>query len=407
MVHKSKIEKICVVGLGYIGLPTSAILSNSAFEVVGVDINSELLNKIEKYGTHFQEKGLNKLVKKSLKSGTLKLARRPEASDVFFITVPTPYKGKTKKPDLSHVYNAIDSIIPFLVSGNLIILESTCPVGTTRLIGEYIERNSKFKSAECIHICYCPERVLPGNIIRELIYNDRIIGGLTEKAGKLALKVFKKFLKGKCILASSPEVAEMSKLAENTFRDINIAFANELSVICENSDVDIWELIKLANLHPRVNILQPGAGVGGHCISIDPWFLISDNRNNCHLMKAARKVNDTKPEYIISQVKKIAERNKTKRIVCLGLTYKPDVDDLRESPSLYIYQRLKHFYGDRVIAVDPYLIKKNIEGINFESHSNVVLNDAIVLPLVGHKHFKDLRFKSQLTIDPIGLFNNF
>lgn len=390
--------KIAVIGLGYIGLPTAAILATRGFKVNGVDTNINIVNSINNSKPHIFEPNLNKVTKHAISSGNLRAYKRVQSSEVYMICVPTPFlkKIKTPTPNMKYVFKAVDSIIPILKENDLIILESTSPIGTMKRIQKKVQK--KRKDLKKIFFAYCPERVLPGNILNELIDNDRVVGGVDKESTKIASSFYRSFVSGQ-VYQTNSDTSEMCKLVENSYRDINIAFANELSIISEKSKVNVWELIDLANKHPRVNILKPGVGVGGHCIAVDPWFLVDFDKKNSKLIRAARTVNDLKPQQVIKKIihkadimtKKLKRRVK---ISCLGLTFKPDIDDLRGSPALKIAQKLnaKKF---NIICVEP----------NIESYSNIrieKLTDAlkysdIVVILVAHKEFKTKRIKMLLS----------
>jgi UDP-N-acetyl-D-mannosaminuronic acid dehydrogenase len=409
---KKNLKKICVVGMGYIGLPTSVLLSNAGYDVCGVDLNKKIVQIINSGKSHFVEKGLNKLVQQSIKKKKLKVHLKPQLSDIYIICVPTPikYVNSIPKPDLSFVFNAVSSISGLLKSGDYIILESTCPVGTTLEIKKrYVKKLSLKKK---IHIAYCPERVLPGNILDELIYNNRIVGGLSTKSTDLIANFYKTFVKGK-VLKTDSQTAEMCKLTENSFRDVNIAFANELSILCDKQDVNVLELIKLANNHPRVNILQPGTGVGGHCIAVDPWFLVEKNFKDTNLIRAARKVNDYKTEWVIKKINlhltAIKKKIKSKpKIIFFGISFKPNVDDLRGSPALKIIKKFES-KGYTFTIVDPHFSKYKID--NSEKIESLLKHANLIVTLVAHKEFSNSFFIKKLykykykTIDFCNLLN--
>ena len=359
---------ICsVLGLGYIGLPTASIIASKGIKTFGIDVNTKLVKNINNCKIHFYEKDLDKILKNVIKNNYFIAKKIPEKSDVFIITVPTPIFKKNKKPNLTFVFDAIKSIANLLEKNNLIIIESTIPVGTTEKIYAYLKKLRKDlnfppinyeseKNANDVFISHCPERVLPGNIIYELFENDRIIGGLTKKCSMMASNFYKKFIKGNTILTNS-KTAELCKLSENSFRDVNIAFANELSMICDENKVDVWELIKIANIHPRVNILQPGPGVGGHCIAVDPWFLTYSNPKKAKIIKQARLVNLDKEIYIYNKIKKtIKDHSKAINklaVACFGIAFKANVNDLRESPSLSIAKKLLKLPFKKINIVEP------------------------------------------------------
>ena len=329
-------KKICVVGLGYVGLPTASLLATKGYEVAGVDVVEAVVDKINSGQVHIVEPDLDVMVKSAVHSGNLKAYTEPQPADVFIIATPTPFKDD-HQPDLSYVVAATKSIASIVKEGDLVILESTSPVGTTKRIHQIlIEARPELSH---LHVCHCPERVLPGRILLELVENDRVLGGIDDASTRCAEEFYQKFVRGE-LLTTDSNTAELAKLVENTSRDVNIAFANELSVICHKLSVDVWELIELANRHPRVNILRPGPGVGGHCIAVDPWFIVSSAPEESQLVQTARKINDAKPGWVLERVAEKATRFKDPVIACLGLSYKPDIDDLRESPALSITRKL-------------------------------------------------------------------
>lgn len=408
---KLETKKIVVMGLGYIGLPTASLLATKGHQVLGVDINSQAVATISKGEIHIIEPGLDILVKSAVLSGNLRASLAPEEAEVFIIAVPTPFKDD-HVPDISYVEAATRTIAPFLVEGNLIILESTSPVGTTERIRSILmeERPELFsgkgpKQAASIYIAHCPERVLPGQILNELITNDRIIGGVDQPSREKTAEFYRSFVNGK-VLVTDARTAEMAKLTENSFRDVNIAFANELSLICDHLSINVWELIELANRHPRVNILQPGPGVGGHCIAVDPWFIVDSAPNESRLIRMAREVNDDKPKWVLDKVLIKAARFKEPVIGCLGLTFKANVDDLRESPALDIIRTLIAANIGRILACEP-----NINGCFDEFPlaplDQVVTTADILLVLVDHEEFfqidKEL-LKEKVVIDTRGVW---
>ena len=395
---------VSVIGLGYIGLPTAALIASHGIKVNGIDVNPKIVNTINRGQIHIVEPDLDKLVQSSVQNGNLSASIHVEKADIFIIAVPTPFKDN-HKPDLSYIESAAKSIAPFLENGNLVILESTSPVGATEKIREWIREvrpNLLFPEGDNnilsdVSIAYCPERVLPGNILHELVQNDRIIGGLSKTCAKKALEFYKIFVKANCLVTDS-RTAELSKLVENSSRDVNIAFANELSLICDKLEISVWELINLANHHPRVNILQPGPGVGGHCIAVDPWFIVDSAPNEAKIIKLARLVNDQKPNFVLQKVQQ-AVLNTSKdiskiSIACLGLSFKPDIDDLRESPALEITKKIVNMGFEKQYIVEP-----NIEGLPAELKTKsselvelqkaIVLSDILLL-LVDHASFKKM-----------------
>lgn len=336
---KVESKNIVVMGLGYIGLPTASILATKGHKVLGIDVNQQAVETINQGKVHIVEPDLDILVRAAVNSGNLRAALVPEAADIYILAVPTPFKSdkgiESKIPDLSYIEAATISIAPNLTAGNLIILESTSPVGTTERIAEIIRelRPDLYNDHDPnqrtpIHVAHCPERVLPGHIMRELVDNDRIVGGIDRASAEQAKDLYRSFCRGKIYLTDC-RTAEMAKLVENSFRDVNIGFANELSLICDKLGINVWELIELSNRHPRVNILNPGPGVGGHCIAVDPWFIVDSAPQEARLIRTAREVNDGKPEWVINKVISKADRFKNPVIGCLGLAFKANIDDLR------------------------------------------------------------------------------
>lgn len=383
-------QKIIVIGLGYIGLPTASMLATKGHQVLGVDVNERSVQTINSGHIPIVEPDLDILVRSAVNSGNLKASLEPEEGDTFIIAVPTPFMsvdGDTKVPDLSYVEAATRAIGPYLRQGNLVILESTSPVGTTERVYRIIVETRPELEGQ-IHVAHCPERVLPGHTLRELVDNDRIIGGLTKTANEQASALYRSFCNGAILLTDS-RTAELSKLVENSYRDVNIAFANEISVICDHLDINVWETIALANCHPRVNILQPGPGVGGHCIAVDPWFIVSSAPQHARLIRTARQVNDDKPHWVIEKVKAKAARFKVPVIGCLGLTFKSNIDDLRESPALDIVRELRRQDVGQILACDP-----NVQSSKLEfalSPLKQVLKEAdILVLLVDHQEFKEI-----------------
>ncbi len=356
----NRFSRICVVGMGYIGLPTSAIFADNGIEVVGVDVNPNVVEKINRGEPHIVEPELDVLLRKVVQAGGLRGSQLPEPSDAFIIAVPTPFKDD-HTPDLSYIEAAAAAIAPVLVKGNLVILESTSPIGTGEQLSHWLGTHRQdltfpHQSGELsdVRIAHCPERVLPGHILREVVENDRVIGGLTRKCAQAASALYRIFVRGQIHLTNA-RTAEMAKLAENAFRDVNIAFANELSIVCDRLKINVWELIRLANQHPRVNILQPGPGVGGHCIAVDPWFIVAADRENTKLIRTAREVNNSKPHFVVDKVLTHAAKLKAPVIACLGLSYKANVDDLRESPALDIVADLARRNIGEILVVEPHI----------------------------------------------------
>lgn len=400
------LQKIVVMGLGYIGLPTASMLATKGHQVLGVDVNAKAVDTINSGRIHIVEPDLDILVRSAVNSGNLRASLTPEEGDTFIIAVPTPFKeenGNPKAPDLSYVESATRAIVPFVKEDDLVILESTSPVGTTELI-ERIITEGRPDLAGKVHFVHCPERVLPGHILRELVDNDRIIGGTTKAGVAKAKALYKTFCNG-AILETDSRTAELSKLVENSFRDVNIAFANELSVICDRLDINVWETIALANRHPRVNILQPGPGVGGHCIAVDPWFIVSSAPQEARLIRTAREVNDAKPHWVVEKVRAKAQRFKDPVIGCLGLAFKANIDDLRESPSMEIVEHLMQAGLGKVMACEPNVGKDRLPFPLFDL-KEVIKEADILLLLVDHDEFKEIDpqvIKDKVVIDTKGI----
>ena len=401
-----ELQKIIVMGLGYIGLPTASMLATKGHQVLGVDVNAQAVDIINSGRIHIVEPDLDILVKSAVNSGNLKASLTPEEGDTFILAVPTPFKevdGNPKAPDLAYIETATRAIAPYLREDNLVILESTSPVGTTERVQEIIVA-MRPELAGKIHTAHCPERVLPGQILRELVDNDRIIGGTTKAAVVKAKALYKTFCNG-AILETDSRTAEMSKLVENSFRDVNIAFANELSVICDHLGINVWEAIALANRHPRVNILQPGPGVGGHCIAVDPWFIVASAPAQSRLIRTAREVNDAKPDWVIAKVKAKAARFHEPVIGCLGLSFKANIDDLRESPSMDIVHHLHQSGIGKIMACDPNVRKEKAPFALYDLKT-VIKEADILLLLVDHEEFKDIDpqvIKDKVVIDTKGV----
>ena len=378
-------KKVCVVGLGYIGLPTAAVLASRGYDIHGFEVNPQAIETINAGKAHIVEPELDILVRAAVQTGKLKAAPEPAPADVFMICVPTPFCGD-HEPDLTFVRKATETICPLIEEGNLVILESTSPPGTTELIAQIVEEKTGL-TADQVYFAHAPERVLPGKILREVVENDRIIGGINQKATDICAEFYSTFVSGQLHLTNA-RTAETAKLVENAFRDVNIAFANELSILADDLGLDVWRLIQLANKHPRVNILSPGPGVGGHCIAVDPWFLVHASPESTPLVKMARTVNERKPQLVVERIARRAERFKQPKIACLGLAYKPDIDDLRESPAVVIVDELiRRKVGD-VCVVEP----------NLDSHPRYELQSLeaaldgadIVVVLVSHRPFKSI-----------------
>lgn len=417
-------EKISVIGLGYIGLPTAAMFASHKKKVIGLDVNKKTVETINQGKIHIIEPELESLVSKAVSDGYLKATLVAEPADVFLIAVPTPFLPSTEndipEPDVSYIKSACEKIAKVLKKGDLVILESTSPVGTTEQISQWLadERpdltfpNNSYDKPD-VNIAHCPERVLPGKVVQELVANDRVIGGITPQCSERAVELYKTFVKGECVITNS-RTAEMAKLTENSSRDVQIAFANELSMICDKLNINVWELISLANRHPRVNILQPGPGVGGHCIAVDPWFIVSKTPTQARLIHTARSVNDSKPQWVIEKIKiaiaDYLEKNPDKTIkdvtiACFGLAFKPDIDDLRESPAMKIATQLKQMHSGRVIAVEPNVTMNNANDIPLFSFDSALEQSDIKVLLVDHKEFKmaKSKFIGDYIIDTKGL----
>lgn len=415
-------NNICVIGLGYIGLPTAGTFSHKGINVVGVDVKQEIVEDLKKCVLHIYEPDLKELIADSIKKEKLTFSTTPVEANVYILAVPTPFK-EHHEADLSYVRAAAESIAPYLRAGSLVILESTSPVGTTEKIANWICTNRKdlyyttsdgHKSSETgvneVFFAHCPERVLPGRILYEIVHNDRIVGGINQKSSELARDVYSEICQGEIVLTDS-RTAEMSKLTENSFRDVNIAFANELSVICDKLDINVWELIKLANRHPRVNILNPGPGVGGHCIAVDPWFIVDSVPEEAKLIKQARIINDSKPQYVLNKIKDAANNVESAVIAVLGLSFKANVDDLRESPALKIAESLVNM-GYKLQIVEPYIEALpeclRSENVQLVSLDKALKDSSIILGLVDHKDFCCIsrsRFEGKCVIDTRGMWD--
>lgn len=409
-------EKVSVIGLGYIGLPTAAVIASRGIEVIGVDVNQHAVDTINGGDIHIVEPDLDIVVRSVVTVGKLRATTTPEPAQAFMVAVPTPFKGENHEPDLSYIESAAKAIAPVLEKGNLVILESTSPVGATEKLAGWLKKYRSDLSfpqdkgdAADIKVAHCPERVLPGYVLQELVSNDRVIGGMSKACSERAVELYKTFVKGECIITNA-RTAEMAKLTENSFRDVNIAFANELSVICDKLKINVWELVKLANRHPRVNILNPGPGVGGHCIAVDPWFIVNSCPDEAKLIEQARLTNDAKPHYVISQITKAADEFKRPVIACLGLSFKADIDDLRESPALQIVSDLADKSIGEIIAVEPNIesLPKNLadKAIKLASLENALEKANVIVVLVDHKEFKSAdkgQFATKVVIDTRGI----
>ena len=416
-------RRISMIGLGYIGLPTAALFAARGNRVIGVDVSPHVVDTINAGKIHIIEPELDGIVHKAVTEGMLSATLTPEPADAFIIAVPTPFK-EGHVPDLSYIQAAARMIAPVLEKGNLVILESTSPVGATLQMAEWLAEarpdlsfpQTAGDDAE-VQVAHCPERVLPGHVVRELVENDRIIGGMSRKATEMATAMYRLVVQGDCI-ATDAKTAEMCKLVENSSRDVQIAFANELSIICDKFGIDVWELIRLANRHPRVNILQPGAGVGGHCIAVDPWIIVASAPDEARLIRAARVGNDSKPDWVLEKgkqaVMQILAQNPDRamadiKVACLGLAFKPDIDDLRESPALEITRRFAEL-GCQILAVEPNIenlpAKLDAKNIRLENLQNAIQNADLVCVLVKHTAFKNIKQNIPNTtklLDVVGL----
>ena len=394
--------KICVVGLGYIGLPISALLANRGFQVHGVDVSQKVVDIVNSGGVHIVEPGLEEAVNAAVAVGDFVADTKLKAADIFIIAVPTPFKAD-HVPDLSHVEAAANSISDYIQPGNLVIIESTVPVGTTDETVGGILRSKGHKLGTDVFLAHCPERVLPGNIMEELLANDRVVGGIDELSSRKAEEFYSSFVEGEVIVTNS-KTAELVKLTENSFRDVNIAFANEISMIADSEDIDPWEVIELANRHPRVQILQPGPGVGGHCIAVDPWFIVSRSPDIAKLIRTSREVNNSKPKWIVEKVKFLARKYDWPTIGCLGLAFKANIDDLRQSPAMGIARQLVMEKIGDVLVCEPNI--STVADFELVDLDEVILKSDIILILVDHKEFLDLnseKLKGKELIDTRGI----
>ncbi len=399
--------KACFMGLGYIGLPTAIIAAQHGIEVIGVDINPKIVETVNQGLIHIVEPGLQELCKQVVFGGKLKASLQPETSDIYLVVVPTPFKGTNHDPDISYVESATRTVIPYLKEGDLFIIESTSPVGTTEKMAELIF-NERPELKNKIYIAYCPERVLPGNVIYELVHNDRVIGGINAESTEKAIEFYKQFVKGE-LHKTNARTAEMCKLTENSSRDVQIAFANELSIICEKAGINVWELIDLANKHPRVNILQPGSGVGGHCIAVDPYFITADFPMESQIIGKAREINNYKAfwcaEKIQNTIKNFEVKEKREPVVALmGLAFKPNIDDLRESPAKYIASKVMQAYNNAdFLIVEPNIAEHKV--FKLTNYKEAFEQADIVAFLVAHKEFKELSWREdKVILDFCGIF---
>ncbi|QUH30140.1 nucleotide sugar dehydrogenase [Vallitalea guaymasensis] len=377
-------EKICVLGLGYIGLPTAAMFASNGFDIIGVDVNEKVVNALNKGEIIIEEPYLDVMVRDVVVSGKLKASVKPEVSDVYIIAVPTPI-NEDKTADMSYVISATRSIVPLVKKGDIIILESTSPPKTVEDIIVPILKESSLNVEEDLYIAHSPERVIPGKILFELVENNRIVGGIDEESALKVKKLYQSFVKGE-IYTTNATTAEMCKLTENTFRDVNIALANELAMICEQMNINVWDVIKFSNKHPRVNLHQPGPGVGGHCIAVDPWFIVEKFPETAKMITLSRTINDSMPEYVFNKSRKILGTLKDKKVTILGITYKPDVDDMRESPIIELIELLEEVSGITISIHDPYV--QDFKYLEKDIYTACKDSDLVILG-VNHKLFSD------------------
>ena len=401
-------KTVCMMGLGYIGLPTAALLANRGYEVHGVDIDQRAVDIINQGNIHIVEPELDTFVHSAVGSGMLTAHLEPAEADIFMVAVPTPFHHDKMNsvtnspiPNIDYIISATQAIAPYVRPGNLVLLESTSPVGTTDCMVEELAKAGV--ATDQIHIAHSPERVLPGHIMRELVENDRVVGGVNQDSTQVAAQFYRTFVEGE-VLETTARTAEMAKLTENSFRDVNIAFANELSMLSDSMGIDVYELIQLANHHPRVNILQPGCGVGGHCISVDPWFIVDSGNGQAKMIEQARRTNDYKSDWVVEKVKNAAltfekDHGNPPTIACMGLAFKPDIDDLRESPALYITQQLNQAHN--VLAVEPNI--EQYKGIQLVDEAQAFKKADIIVYLVSHKSFKQHVYRENV-LDFVGLF---
>ncbi len=398
------VHDVCVLGLGYVGLPTAAVLATRGQTIAGVDTRIDVVTTINEGKIHIVEPELDALVRAAVAAGTLRAFTEPQPASAFLICVPTPFQAD-HQPDLTYVEAATRALVPALRPGNLVVLESTSPPGTSRDLVAKILAEAGFVAGRDVFVAHAPERVLPGAVIREVVENHRVVGGVPPACTEAAATFYERFVTGE-VLRCTADTAELVKLSENAFRDVNIAFANELSNVCEHLDLDVWEVIRLANRHPRVNILRPGPGVGGHCIAVDPWFIVAAAPDRTPLLQAARRVNDARPHQVVASVQSLATRFRRPKIACMGITYKPDIDDIRESPALEVVRELvRASFGD-VVVVEPHLKKCPIEGAPLEDAESALRTADIVVILVAHRAFSRLRrelFNRPSVLDTVGL----
>ncbi len=403
--------KVVVLGLGYIGLPTAAVIASKGMEVLGVDTKPKVVETVASGAIHIAEPDLDGLVQKVVSTGALRTSTKPEPADVFIIAVPTPIDDNNR-PELTYVKAAIESVVEFLAPGNLVILESTSPIGTTEMITKtIIERRPDLEiggndreGVTGVAVAYCPERVLPGRILTEIVNNDRCIGGITPWCTRRAQRFYKTFVRGACV-PTTARAAELVKLTENAFRDTNIAFANELSLICDRFNINVWEVIDLANRHPRVNVLRPGPGVGGHCIAVDPWFIIDSAPDLAKVMRVSREVNVAKTKQVIARAERLIDDHPYASIACCGLAFKANVDDLRESPAMEIVHHLVAKYGSRIKIVEPNIREIPVQlqgyGVDLVTIDEALRNCEIAIVLVDHDEFKMVPISERRHLDVI------
>lgn len=396
---------VCVMGLGYVGLPTAAVLATRGRRVAGVDLRPDVLDTINAGQVHIVEPELDALVRAAVAAGSLRALPSPPRAKAHLICVPTPFR-EGHQPDLRHVESATRALAPAVRRGDLVVLESTVPPKTTReLVAGILENEAGLVAGRDVYVAHAPERVLPGAVIREVVENARVVGGVTEACTEVAARFYESFVRGE-VHRCRAETAELVKLSENAYRDVNVAYANELANVCDRLGLDAWEVIRLANMHPRVEILRPGPGVGGHCIAVDPWFIVASAPEDTPLIRAAREVNDGRPGRVVARVAELAERFKRPRIACLGLTYKPDIDDVRESPALGVVQRIHAELDAEVLVVEPHLRACPIEGLALHEAEAALRQADIVVILVAHRQFQRLPrelFLRPSVIDTVGL----
>jgi UDP-N-acetyl-D-mannosaminuronic acid dehydrogenase len=406
-------EKVCVVGLGYIGLPTAVVLAQTGMQVAGVDVREETVERINQGKAHIVEPDLDGLLHHVVREGRLRASTTPEPADVFVIAVPTPFRDG-HVPDLSYVEAASRSIAPHIKPGNLVVLESTVPPGATeQMVAWILEERPDLKAPgswdSSFYAAHCPERVLPGRIIVELVENDRAVGGITAESSAVAKRFYETFVRGECVMTTA-RTAELAKLAENAYRDVNIAFANELSMIADRLDVDPWELISLANRHPRVNILQPGPGVGGHCIAVDPWFIVHAAPEEAALVRAAREANLRKTAWVVERVLEVLQGREAPVVACFGLSYKPDIDDLRESPSVAVVEEILEGFDGPVLVVEPHVstLPASLARAELVDLEEGLARGKVIVGLVPHRSFRTVRSlpEEATVMDPGGVWRH-